>query len=55
MAKRLLVIDKDISSMAVIASDARIADIQPDYPPRSAVVSWLFFETRVDDGSFSRT
>jgi MFS transporter, UMF1 family len=36
--------DKDISSMAVIASDARIADIRQDYPPRSAVISWIFFD-----------
>src|SRR5664280_2594320 len=43
-AKRLLVIGKDISSMAVIASDARIADIRQDYPPRSAVISWIFFD-----------
>jgi UMF1 family MFS transporter len=35
--------DKDISSMAVIASDARIADMQQKYPPRSAVISWIFF------------
>jgi UMF1 family MFS transporter len=42
-AKRLLVIDKDISSMAVIASDARIADMQQTYPPRAAVISWIFF------------
>ncbi len=44
-AKRLLVIDKDISSMAVTAvSDVRIAGMQPAYPPRSAVVSWIFFD-----------
>ena len=30
--------------MAVIASDARIADMQRDYPPRSAVISWIFFD-----------
>jgi UMF1 family MFS transporter len=36
--------DKDISSMAVIASDARIAGIQQVYPPRSAVISWIFFD-----------
>src|ERR1700688_4671818 len=30
--------------MAVIASDARIADIQRDYPPRSAVIGWIFFD-----------
>jgi UMF1 family MFS transporter len=38
------VIDKDISSMAVTASDVRIAGMQPAYPPRSAVVSWIFFD-----------
>ena len=31
--------------MAVtLASDARIADMQQIYPPRSAVVSWIFFD-----------
>ena len=30
--------------MAVIVSDARIADMQQDYPPRSAVISWIFFD-----------
>jgi MFS transporter, UMF1 family len=30
--------------MAVIASDASIADLQQTYPPRSAVISWIFFD-----------
>ena len=30
--------------MAVIASDARIADMRQGYPPRSAVISWIFFD-----------
>ncbi len=30
--------------MAVIASDPRMADMQQNYPPRSAVVSWIFFD-----------
>jgi MFS transporter, UMF1 family len=30
--------------MAVIASDARITDVQQSYPPRSAVISWIFFD-----------
>src|SRR5450756_2178521 len=30
--------------MAVIASDARIDDMQQSYPPRSAVISWIFFD-----------
>jgi UMF1 family MFS transporter len=30
--------------MTVIASDARIADMQTTYPPRSAVISWIFFD-----------
>jgi MFS transporter, UMF1 family len=30
--------------MAVIASDPRVADVQPIYPPRSAVISWIFFD-----------
>ena len=42
-AKRLLVKDKDISGMAVIASDAAVADIRQKYPPRAAVISWIFF------------
>jgi UMF1 family MFS transporter len=43
-AKRLLVIGKDISSMATIATEARIAGIRQIYPPRSAVISWIFFD-----------
>src|SRR3979411_1649668 len=30
--------------MAVISSDARIAAMQRNYPPRSAVISWIFFD-----------
>ncbi len=30
--------------MAVIVSDARIADRQQTYPPRAAVISWIFFD-----------
>lgn len=30
--------------MAIIASDARIADKSPTYPQRSAVISWIFFD-----------
>jgi len=30
--------------MAVIASDARMADSRETYPPRSAVISWIFFD-----------
>jgi UMF1 family MFS transporter len=30
--------------MAVIASDTRITDMQQTYPPRSAVISWIFFD-----------
>src|ERR1700756_1458888 len=30
--------------MTVVASDARIADMQQDYPPRAAVISWIFFD-----------
>lgn len=30
--------------MAVIVSDTPIADMQPTYPPRSAVISWIFFD-----------
>ena len=29
--------------MAVIATDARIADMRENYPPRAAVISWIFF------------
>jgi UMF1 family MFS transporter len=30
--------------MAVVASDLRIAGMQETYPPRSAVISWIFFD-----------
>src|SRR6202140_926254 len=30
--------------MAVITSDSRIAGMQQNYPPRSAVISWIFFD-----------
>src|ERR1700736_5583335 len=30
--------------MAMIASDTRIAGMQQKYPPRSAVISWIFFD-----------
>jgi MFS transporter, UMF1 family len=30
--------------MAVMASEARIAGMRQDYPPRSAVISWIFFD-----------
>src|SRR5712672_3811928 len=30
--------------MAVIASEAVGADIPQNYPPRSAVISWIFFD-----------
>jgi UMF1 family MFS transporter len=30
--------------MALAASDAHIADMQQNYPPRSAVISWIFFD-----------
>jgi UMF1 family MFS transporter len=43
-AKRLLVMGKDISGMAAIASNASIAGMQQTYPPRSAVISWIFFD-----------
>jgi MFS transporter, UMF1 family len=42
--KRLLVIWQDISSMAVVTSDPRIAGMQQIYPPRAAVISWIFFD-----------
>src|ERR1700686_4438679 len=35
---------RDFSSMAVMASEARIAGMRQDYPPRSAVISWIFFD-----------
>jgi UMF1 family MFS transporter len=34
---------KDISGMAVAVSDPRVTDMQQTYPPRSAVVGWIFF------------
>jgi len=30
--------------MAVVTSDTPIADMQQTYPPRSAVISWIFFD-----------
>ena len=30
--------------MAVIATDARVAGIRQNYPPRAAVISWIFFD-----------
>jgi UMF1 family MFS transporter len=30
--------------MTVVVSDARIADMQQNYPPRAAVISWIFFD-----------
>src|ERR1700757_4317376 len=30
--------------MTVVASDAGIAGMQQNYPPRSAVISWIFFD-----------
>src|ERR1700681_4173906 len=30
--------------MAVIASDVRMGEIREKYPPRSAVISWIFFD-----------
>ena len=42
-AKRLFVIRQKILSMTTIASDARLADSKT-YPPRAAVVSWIFFD-----------
>ena len=30
--------------MAVIATDAHVTGIQQNYPPRSAVISWIFFD-----------
>jgi UMF1 family MFS transporter len=35
---------QDISSMAIVAPGLRITAMQPVYPPRSAVISWIFFD-----------
>jgi UMF1 family MFS transporter len=43
VAKRLRVIRQDIVGMAM-TSNPGIADMQPKYPPRSAVISWIFFD-----------
>src|ERR1700729_122455 len=45
-AKRLLVIWQDISSMAVVTSSPGTSDssLKQTYPPRSAVISWIFFD-----------
>jgi UMF1 family MFS transporter len=42
-AKRLFVIRQKISIMTVIAPEAPIAGVKT-YPPRAAVVSWIFFD-----------
>jgi len=42
-AKRLFVIRQKISSMTTIAPEALIAGMKT-YPPRAAVVSWIFFD-----------
>src|ERR1700720_978807 len=34
---------RKLSGMAVIASDARIGELRENYPPRAAVISWIFF------------
>jgi UMF1 family MFS transporter len=34
---------KDISGMAIAVSDPRVTDMRQAYPPRSAVVGWIFF------------
>src|ERR1700726_3868409 len=41
-AKRLLL--SGHSSMAMVAPGLRITDMQQIYPPRSAVISWIFFD-----------
>src|ERR1700733_7761904 len=35
---------QDISSMAIVAPGLRITAMQQIYPPRSAVISWIFFD-----------
>src|SRR5512133_4396301 len=42
--KTLHVTLKEISGMAVIASEAARAKIPQEYPRRAAVVSWIFFD-----------
>jgi MFS transporter, UMF1 family len=42
VAKCLHAIRQDFLGMT--APDSRIADPQPKYPPRSAVISWIFFD-----------
>jgi UMF1 family MFS transporter len=34
---------KDISGMAIVVSDPRVTDMRQAYPPRSAVIGWIFF------------
>ena len=43
-AKRLLVMGKDLSYMAVATLNPRSADMRQTYPPRAAVISWIFFD-----------
>jgi UMF1 family MFS transporter len=35
---------QDISNMAIVAPGLRITAMQKTYPPRSAVISWIFFD-----------
>src|SRR3954465_1189541 len=43
-AKPLPWTDRNFFSMAVIASDERVAARPPAYPPRLAAISWIFFD-----------
>jgi UMF1 family MFS transporter len=44
VAKRHFVTRQDILAMAITLTEARGADLQPNYPPRAAVISWIFFD-----------
>ena len=43
-AKRHFVTRQDILSMAITLTEARSVDLQRNYPPRAAVISWIFFD-----------
>jgi UMF1 family MFS transporter len=44
LAKRHFVTKRDLLRMAITLTEAGGADLQPNYPPRAAVISWIFFD-----------
>jgi UMF1 family MFS transporter len=44
VAKRHFVTRQDILAMAITLTEARGAELRRNYPPRAAVISWIFFD-----------